>query len=93
MANARSGNSHYVDSTGTLSSDSCKIAGVIVTATAASAILALQDAAGSVNKANLRVATSGETKHFDFSQTPIFCPNGLKASTVTNAIVVVIYTQ
>jgi hypothetical protein len=93
MANARSGNSHYVDSTGTLSSDACKIAGVIVTATAANAILALQDAAGSVNKTNLRVATSGDTVFFNFAASPIFCPNGLKASTVTNAIVTIIYTQ
>lgn len=92
MANARSGNTHSVDSTGVLVSDACKIAQVLVTATAASAILELRDAAGSIVKLNLRVAASGDTGVFDFALNPVFCPNGLKVQTLTNCIAFVVYT-
>jgi hypothetical protein len=94
MANARFGNTHYVDASGVLTSNlNQKVAGVIVTATAASAILALADSGGTDNQLNLRVATSGETVHFDFSAAPIVFPNGIKAVTVTNAICTLIYTS
>jgi hypothetical protein len=93
MANARSGNTHSIDATGVLSSDPCKIAMVLVTATAATAILELRDAAGSVVKLNLRAATSGDTAVFDFALNPIFCPNGLKVQTLTNCIAFVVYNQ
>lgn len=85
MANAAQGNSVYIDATGVI------VVGILVTATSASAVLVLQDASGSTNKLDLRVATSGDSKFFDFSSAPITFPNGIKASTVTNAKCAVIY--
>lgn len=94
MANQRSSNTTYVDSTGVLTTDkNVKIAGVILTATAANAVLVLQDSDGATNKLNLRLATSGDSQHFDFSQTPIHFANGVKVSTLTNAIATVVYTS
>ncbi len=93
MANTRSGNSHYVDSTGVLETAAMKIAGVLVTATGANAVVAIADSAGTTAKLNLRVATSGECTHFDFALIPILFPNGVKVTTLTNAIATVIYTQ
>lgn len=89
MANLRLGNSIFVDSTGTLTGATEKnslVAYVIVTATAASAILKLGDPSLTANnlKIDLRVATSGLTQIFDFSATPIVFPNGVSAITVTN---------
>lgn len=93
MANARSGNTHSIDATGVISADSCRIAMVLVTATAASAILELRDAAGTIVKLNLRVAISGDTGVFDFALAPIFCPNGLKVQTLTNCIAFIVYNN
>jgi hypothetical protein len=90
VANARTGNTHYVDSTGTLSSDPETVLGFVLTATSANAVAAIQDS-GSTDKLNLRVATSGETKHFDFSSAPLSFQKGVKVSTLTNAILTVIY--
>lgn len=91
MANVRSGNSHYVDATGVLATGSTRVVGVIVTATAASAIVAIGDSAGTTAKLNLRVATSGASQFFDFSTSPILFPNGVNVTTLTNAIATVIY--
>ena len=93
MANAKSGNSVYIDSTGSLETDSTVVVGVILTATAANAVLALTNSAGTVNKLNLRVPTSGDTVHFDFAQSPIHFPAGIAVGTLTNAIATLIYTR
>lgn len=93
MANVRSGNSHYVDSTGALTTETpTKLAGVVLIATAANAVLVLRDYDGTVTKLELRLATSGDSQHFDFSNTPVFFPNGINATTVTNARAILIYT-
>lgn len=91
MANVRQGNTHYVDSTGTLDADPVKVLGIIVTATSANAVVVFQGDTGSANRLDLRVATSGATQDFDFSARPISFPKGIKVSTLTNAIVTVIY--
>lgn len=91
MANVRVGNSVYVDSTGNLGTDPVKVVRILVTATAASAVVVLADAAASSKKFDLRVATSGETVQFDFTLSPVLFPGGVKVVTLTNAIVTVIY--
>jgi hypothetical protein len=90
VANVRTGNTHYVDSTGNLGTDPEIVLGFLLTATSANAIANIQDT-GSNNKINLRVATSGDTKLFDLSQSPLTFPKGVKVSTLTNAILTVIY--
>lgn len=93
MANVRSGNTHWVDALGVLTSDSVKVAGITVTATAANAQVGLADSAGTTSKIELRVATSGETKHFDFSASPLIFPTGMKVTALANANATVIYTN
>lgn len=86
MANARNGNSWYVDtSSGTLGTKNYVVYYVTVTATSSNGVLVLQDnAATAINKIDLRVPTSGSTVRFNFSDCPLVFPNGIKAGTVTN---------
>lgn len=94
MANARLGNTVYVDTTGTVtgSDKNILVVYVILTATAASAILKLEDPSLTVNniKLDLRVATSGATQVFDFSTSPITFPNGVAIDTITNGVATVV---
>ena len=94
MANVVNGNTIYIDSTGTIASTvGMKAAFISVTATGANAVLVLQDTTTTSNKADLRVATSGETKVFDFSRAPIQFPNGIIISTLTNAIATIVFRR
>lgn len=91
VANVRSANTFYIDTQSASSSDDLVEKGltvthVIVTATSASAVLVLQDTTTTITKCDLRVATSGATQVFDFSDNPIIFPNGVKPSTRTNAV-------
>ncbi len=93
MANVSNSNTFYIDSTGSLLIKNLKAMYVTVTATAANAILNLQDADTSVNKINLRVAISGDTQEFRFEDSPIVFPNGIKANTVTNCVATVVIKE
>lgn len=94
MANVRNGNSVYIDSTGTVDASGVRVVGIVLTSTAANAVLVLTDNAGSpVNKCDLRVATSGESQFFDFSISPLWFPSGLKVGTLTNAKAMIVYTN
>jgi len=84
MANATVGNSHYVDSTGDVTTKATTVYYIVLTATTANSILVLSDILSSVKKIELRAATSGESRIFDFSANPLFFPNGVEATTVTN---------
>lgn len=87
MANVRNSNTWYIDTAASsLAIANLKVSYVIVTATAAAAILNLQDVTTTANKANLRVATSGDSVVFDFSLKPLVFPNGILPSTVTNCV-------
>jgi len=94
VANVRNLNTDYVDSTGTLNSGkAAKVVYIIVTATSASAVLLLTDtASGNPKKLNLRVADANSTQVFDFSNSPIVFPNGVRVETLTNAVATVVYT-
>ena len=91
MANLLRGNLHYITTTGELESSRGRVSKIILTATSSNAVLALQDPMDGSAIMNLRVATSGESKEFDFSQTPLNFPNGLTVGTLTNAIAHIIY--
>lgn len=86
MANTSNGNTLYIDSTGTINyTSNIKVLYILLTATSSNAILKLQDVNTLDLKLDLRVSTSGESKLFDFSNTPIFFPNGIIINTLTNA--------
>lgn len=96
MANTRSSNTFYIDTQYSGASDelaikNLKVLYVIVTATAASAVLALSDSGTA--KVNLRVATSGETSVFDFSNAPILFATSVRPTTLTNAIATVVIQE
>ena len=99
MANVRSGNSFYVDTAASseassdasnLSLPNVVVTGVLLTATSASARIVLEDVTTGNIKLDLRVATSGDSKFFDLSRTPINFPNGISPATVTNAVATII---
>lgn len=98
MANVRNGNSFYIDTQSSSSSDDLVIRGIkvhyiILTATAANGRLVLQDTGNNVNKCDVRVATSGACQVFDFSACPLFFPNGIKPSTLSNAVATLIGSE
>lgn len=99
MANVRSANSFYIDTQSSGASDNLEVKGVAIfyiaiTATSANGRLVLQDTATvPVNKVDLRVPTSGNTEIFEFDMNPILFPNGIKPSTLTNAIATVIFKE
>ena len=90
MANVLNGNSWYVDSAYTTSADdlirpSTQVNYIVVTTTAANAILVMGDVQGtSSTKMELRVAASGASQLFDFSRKPLLFPNGIRITTLTN---------
>lgn len=97
MANAINGNTIYVDTTGSIGLSSPQgvvLSHVIVTATAASAQIVIRDDATSpVNKLDLRVPTSGDSKQYDFSDRPIVFPEGIEIGTVTNAVATLVFSR
>ena len=94
MANVSNGNSIYVDSTGALdvaTNLNIKVAYIVMTSTAASAAAQLQDDFGTpVNKIDLRIDTTDKTICYDFAETPITFPNGIRVSTLTNATLTIV---
>lgn len=90
MANARNGNTWYVDATGELSTDAnVLVTHIIIYATAANAILELADttniAGAYTSKFYAGVATSGDSKHFPFEAKSLLFPKGIRVKTLTNA--------
>jgi hypothetical protein len=91
VANAQRGNSWYVDSTGTLTTNKNQIVKrVVITPTSANAVLVLQDDSTTTNKCDLRAATSGDSKDFDFGLAPLVFPGGIKVTTLTNCVALII---
>ncbi len=91
MANVRSGNTHYIDSTGSLTAENnVKVRQVIITPTSANAVLTLSDSAGTTTKIQVRAATSGESRSFEFP-VPVIFPNGINVTTLTNCVAMLVY--
>lgn len=94
MANVRNGNTFYIDSTSpVINSVNIRVKAILLTATAASGRVVLQDVTTNNIKADLRVATSGESRLFEFDKNPIVFPNGINPSTVTNAVATLIVEE
>ena len=85
MANLQTGNLYYIDATGSLAKPGIRVHSLLVTATAASAIVKLKDSTIAGTLVDARVATSGSSEHFWFDPPMVF-PSGLEVSTCTNAV-------
>ena len=87
MANARCGNSYYIDSTGYVSatgSKQVKVAYILFTSTLAADTITFKDASTSgALKMTLKVPTASETILFDFSFNPLVFPNGVYVSAIS----------
>lgn len=94
MANQINSNTIYIDTTGNISNTAgILIDQVIITATSANAVATLADqGSGTPFKLAIRLATSGESKSFEFPR-PIYIPVGLNAQSVTNCVLTVIYRK
>lgn len=91
MANARSGNTWYIDTTGALSAATSNkktiVKYIILTPTAASGQIILRnDTSTPTNMLDLRAATSGESKIVDMSEAPMVFSEGINVGTLSNAI-------
>lgn len=93
MANARNGNSYYVDATGTLAVGALAIASIILTSNGAAGTITLQDNTSPVtNKMTLKVL-NGETLFIDFNMKPVTFSQGLVVSTLTTAIATIVFQE
>ncbi len=94
MANTRSGNVFYVDSTGELTTDaSIKLIGILFTTNAANDTLVMKESSGGANKLLIKHATAGDTKFIDLSTTPILFTVGMYVSTLTASATVTLITS
>lgn len=98
MANTRSANTFYIDTQHSGASDALdvsniRVSHVTVTATAANGRIVLQDYVTGATKADLRAATSGSTECFDFSSNPLVFAGGIKATTLSNAVVTCVLSE
>jgi hypothetical protein len=96
MANVLSGNTFYIDSQHAAPSDALDrkqviVTHIIVTSTASSGRIVLVDNNNSADiKLDLRLKDGGESKHFDFEESPVLFPNGIKVPVLANAIATLI---
>lgn len=90
MANVKHGNTIYIDATGDVTSNKTHVYQVLVSATAANAQVVLGNIGASEKQLDLRVATDGDTKSFEFV-VPVMFPDGVEVITLTNAIVTLVY--
>jgi hypothetical protein len=98
MANVRSANTFYIDTQYSTGSDelaikNIRVLQITITATSANAVLLLADSTTGTKKLDLRVATSGASQIFDFSDSPVVFPNGIKPTTLTNAVATVVIEE
>jgi len=96
LANVRNSNTFWVDATGALAGlgDNTKLFGIILVATGATAVMRLEDNQSStVDKIEVRLATSGESMHFDFSTVPLLFPKGINVTIVTNCTATLILRE
>lgn len=83
MANVRTGNKFYVDSTGELTSVRTQVAYILFTPANAGDQIVLRESAAGADVFQLQAAVADDTKHFDFSARPIVFPNGIYVQTLT----------
>lgn len=84
MANARNGNTVYIDATGDADiRKNVRVAHIFFTPNLANDQLVLKDGSTSgAIKFSCKGATAEATVHFDLSSTPIFFPNGIYVATL-----------
>jgi hypothetical protein len=83
VANVRSGNSAYVDTTGSITTDkNTKVVRILFTPDAANDELLLKDGTAGSSKIYLRLATAKKTEVFDLGDGINF-PNEIYVSTLT----------
>lgn len=96
MANVLNGNSFYVDTAFTNAADDlvrkqALVVYVVVTATAANGRIVLSDVGNNPDlKLDLRVPSANSTQPFVFVDNPVIFPNGIRISTLTNAVATIV---
>lgn len=83
MANARTGNKIFIDSTGSITDSSVKIAYIIFTPNSANDEFLLQETSSGASCLYFRAATAKDTKVYDFSRKPVVFNNGVYVQTLT----------
>jgi hypothetical protein len=96
LSNVRNGNTFFIDTQYSASSDELVIAGVrvpyiIVSSSATTNQVILSDSVTGINKIKFQnidnTGNAGDTRVFDFSENPILFPNGIRPTTLTKCVV------
>ena len=99
MANTRGGNTYYIDTqysasisaTTELVISNIRVHYVLVTGTTSNAHVVLSD--NGITKLDLRVPNSGETRMFRFDAFPVLFTTSIRATTLANALVTVVFEE
>lgn len=83
MANNRTGNKFYVDSTGELTADKTLVSYILFTPDAANDQMVIRESSNGADVLYFRAATAKDTQLFDFSAKPLVFPNGVYIQTLT----------
>lgn len=96
MANARNGNTYYIDTqfatTEELAVRNLKLVYVVLTVTGAGGRVVLSDSS-LATKLDLRIATDEQSEMFDFSENPIVFSTSIRPTTLTTAIVTCVFQE
>lgn len=93
MANARNGNTYYIDTAYATNEElagNFRVVYVILTCTGAGGRLVLADSS-LATKLDLRNATDEQTQVFDFSRAPITFSTSLRPTTLTTAVATIVF--
>lgn len=89
MANVKSSNTLYIDSTGLVEGTRASVAYIIVTPSATNASITLQDGLTTANKATFKVADLN-THSFPFYETNMLFANGINVSAITSCVATIV---
>lgn len=94
MANTRSGNTWYVDSTGTLTTTGKRtyVTHIIYRSGASPSVATIRDGSSDI-KFVVSSPTSSETLLWDFSANPISFQTSINVSTLTSAVITFVFKE
>lgn len=93
MANARIANKIFVDSTGSIVTNTVKVTYILFTPGAASDELTLRETADGPDCFHVRGATAHDTLYYRFDVAPLVFSNGIYVQTITSGAKAVIVTS
>lgn len=93
MANARSGNVIYIDSSGSVTDEKgLRVAHIIFTTSGANDAIEIRDSSSGTTKFYAKHVTANDTKHFSLDTIPIYFANGIYVQSLSSGAKAILIT-